>query len=145
MTRKRIQYTPDDPDKYTLEEMTEKKEEICERATDQGRLQQLASLMKMEKKSVIIIGIMSSTVGLFLLATAVAVPQVSASNNNCVDLDCIKERVIRCILEAAGEYEFRECIKEYLPNNSSLSCPQGPAYDLLYRDWCVPAPPQVRP
>lgn len=38
MTRKRIQYTPDDPDKYTLEEMTEKKEEICERATDQGRL-----------------------------------------------------------------------------------------------------------
>jgi hypothetical protein len=25
MTRKRIQYTPDDSDKYTLEEMTEKK------------------------------------------------------------------------------------------------------------------------
>lgn len=80
-----------------------------------------------EKKSVIIIGIISSTVGLFLLATAVAVPQVSASNNNCVDLDCIKER--RCILEAAGEYEFRECIKEYPSNNSSLSCPQGPTYE----------------
>jgi hypothetical protein len=101
--------------------------------------------MKMEKKSAIIISIISSTVGLFLLATAVAVPQVSASNNNCVDLDCIKERVIRCILEAAGEYEFRECIKEYPSNNFSLSCPQGPAYDLLYRDWCVPPPPQVRP
>jgi hypothetical protein len=32
MTRKRIQNTPDDPDKFTLEEMTEKTEEICERA-----------------------------------------------------------------------------------------------------------------
>jgi hypothetical protein len=30
MTRKRIQYIPDDPDKFTLQEMTE----ICERATD---------------------------------------------------------------------------------------------------------------
>ena len=99
----------------------------------------------MEKESVIIIGIISSTVGLFLLATAVAVPLVSASNNNCVDIDCIKERVIRCILEDDGEYEIRECIKEYPSNNSSLSCPQGPAFDLLYRDWCVPAPPQVRP
>ena len=99
----------------------------------------------MEKKSVIIIGIISSTIGLFLLATAVAVPLVSASNNNCVDIDCIKERVIRCILEDDGEYEIRECNKEYPSNNSSLSCPQGPAFDLLYRDWCVPAPPQVRP
>ena len=34
MTRKRIQYTTDDPDKFTLQEMTEKTEEICERATD---------------------------------------------------------------------------------------------------------------
>jgi|GEM_PF-3796377 hypothetical protein len=34
MTRKRIQYTTDDPDKITLEEMTGKTEEICERATD---------------------------------------------------------------------------------------------------------------
>lgn len=34
MTRKRIQYTPDDPVKFTLKEMTEKTEEICERATD---------------------------------------------------------------------------------------------------------------
>jgi hypothetical protein len=49
--------------------------------------------MKMEKKSVIIIGIISSTVGLFLLATAVAVPQVSASNNNCVDLEPIRKGV----------------------------------------------------
>ena len=105
----------------------------------------MASLTKMEKKRVIIIGIISSTVGLFLLAAAVAVPQVSASNNNCVDLDCIKERVIRCILEAAGEYEIRECIMGYPPNNSNLSCPSGPSFDLLYRDWCVPAPPQARP
>ena len=96
----------------------------------------------MEKKSVIIVGIISSIVGLFLLVTAVAVPLVSASNNDYVDLDCIKGRVIRCILEAAGEFEIRECIKEYPSNNSSLSCPQGPAFDLLYRDWCVPAPPQ---
>lgn len=36
MTRKRIQYTPDDPDKFTLKEMTEKTEEICEWVTDQG-------------------------------------------------------------------------------------------------------------
>jgi hypothetical protein len=49
--------------------------------------------MKMEKKSGIIIGIISSTVGLFLLATAVAVPQVSASNNNCVDLEPIRKVV----------------------------------------------------
>lgn len=34
MTRKRIQYTTDDPDKFTLQEMTENIEEICERATD---------------------------------------------------------------------------------------------------------------
>ena len=45
--------------------------------------------------------------------TAVAVPLVSATNNDYVDLDCIKGRVIRCILEAAGEFEIRECIKEY--------------------------------
>ena len=96
----------------------------------------------MEKKSVIIVGIISSIVRLFLLVTAVAVPLVSASNNDYVDLDCIKGRVIRCILEAAGEFEIRECIMEYPSNNSSLSCPQGPAFDLLYRDWCVPAPPQ---
>ena len=30
MTRTRIQYTTDDPDKFTLQEMTEKTEEICE-------------------------------------------------------------------------------------------------------------------
>jgi hypothetical protein len=34
MTRKRIHYISDDPDKFTLEEMTEKTEEICEGATD---------------------------------------------------------------------------------------------------------------
>jgi hypothetical protein len=34
MTRKRIQYITDDPDKFTLQEMTEKTEEICESATD---------------------------------------------------------------------------------------------------------------
>ena len=30
MNRKRMQYTPDDPDKFTLQEMTEKTEVICE-------------------------------------------------------------------------------------------------------------------
>ena len=34
MTRKRIQYTTDHPDKFTLQERTEKTEEICERVTD---------------------------------------------------------------------------------------------------------------
>ena len=34
MTRMRILYTTDDPDKFTLQEMTEKTEDICERATD---------------------------------------------------------------------------------------------------------------
>ena len=38
MNRERIQYTPDDPDKFTLQEMTEKTEVICESATDLGVL-----------------------------------------------------------------------------------------------------------
>jgi len=64
--------------------------EVYERATDQGVV--VVDITNEGEKECIIIGIISSTVGLFLLATAVAVPQVSASNNNCVDLDCIKER-----------------------------------------------------
>jgi hypothetical protein len=57
MTRKRIHYTPDDPDKFTLEEMTEKTE--------------YPSLIDMKKKSVIIGANISTTVALFLLVTAV--------------------------------------------------------------------------
>jgi hypothetical protein len=71
-------------------------------------------------KSIAVAGIISSTIGLFLLVAAVAVPLVSASSNNCVDLDCIKERVIQCILEAAGKYEIKECIKEYTLSPISL-------------------------
>jgi hypothetical protein len=79
----------------------------------------------MGKKS--IVGIIGNTVGLFLLVTvAVAVPSVSASNYNCVDIDCLRqklerickddtappyldcENILRCI--DAGEQEImREC------------------------------------
>jgi hypothetical protein len=43
----------------------------------------------MKKKSVIIGAIISTTVALFLLVTAVAVPSVNVSNNDCIDIDCL--------------------------------------------------------
>jgi hypothetical protein len=85
----------------------------------------------MKKKSVIIGANISTTVALFLLVTALAVPPVSASNNDCIDIDCLKQKlerickegtappyldcgnILRCI--DAGEQEImRECARGYL-------------------------------
>ena len=76
-------------------------------------------------------GSIGTIVGLFLLMTAVTVPSVNASNNNCVDIDCLKEKlkrmckegsappyldcenILRCI--NAGEQEImRQCTRGYL-------------------------------
>jgi hypothetical protein len=77
----------------------------------------------------IIVGIISNTVGLFLLVTAAEVPLVSASND-CVGIECLRqklerickegtappyldcENILRCI--DAGEQEImRECARGY--------------------------------
>lgn len=49
----------------------------------------------MEEKELDRGGIIGSIVGLFLLVTAVIVQSVSASNNNCVNIDCLKEKLER--------------------------------------------------
>jgi hypothetical protein len=100
----------------------------------------------MTKKSVII-GSSSivTIVGSFLLVTVIAVQSVSASNNNCVDIDCLRlvcekqkpeylgcENILRCI--DAGEQEImRECVRGYPADNESGSCN---SQDLLLRSWC---------
>lgn len=89
-------------------------------------LKWLASLIYMKKKSVIICGIKGTIFGLFLLAAA-AVPSVSAFTSNCVDIECLKEKlrlmcetdpkleyldyenILRCI--DAREPELMKCIK----------------------------------
>jgi hypothetical protein len=48
--------------------------------------------------SVIIDGIIGSIVRLFILVTAAVVPSVSVSNN-CVDIDCFREKLEREKLE----------------------------------------------
>jgi hypothetical protein len=93
-----------------------------------------------------------TVIGLFLLAAAIvaALQSASASNNNCVDIDCLKEKlklicesdpkpnyldcqnILRCI--DAGEQELmRECVKAYPADNESRSCN---SQDLLLRSWC---------
>ncbi|MGH9974950.1 MAG: hypothetical protein ACRD8Z_03820 [Nitrososphaeraceae archaeon] len=108
----------------------------------------MPSLMDMEKKSVIIVGIIGNTVGLFLLVTAaVAVSSVSASNN-CIDIDCLRqklerickdgtapsyldcENILRCI--DAGEQEImRECARGYSLVENEIRIYNSP--NLLYR------------
>jgi hypothetical protein len=61
--------------------------------------------MDMEKKSLIIGGIIGSIVGLFLLVTSVIVPAVSASNN---DIDCLKEK-LRRICQSDPKPEYLDC------------------------------------
>jgi hypothetical protein len=88
-------------------------------------------------------------VGLLFLATfAAAVPSVNASN--CVDIDCLKEKLrllcktdpkpdyldcqnfLKCM--DAGEQEImRECVKSYSVDNESSVCD---SQDLLARSWC---------
>jgi hypothetical protein len=58
----------------------------------------MPSLMDIEKKSVIVGSITGSIVGLFLLVTAVAIPSVGATNN-CVDIDCLKQKLERICKE----------------------------------------------
>jgi hypothetical protein len=101
--------------------------------------------MDMKKKKAISDGSTGTIVGLFLLVTAaVAVPSASASDN-CVDIDCLKEKVrLKCELKTdeseyincknmlkcmdADEQELRkECINEYRACDST---------DLLLRSWC---------
>src|SRR5919106_4976043 len=93
-----------------------------------------------------------TVIGLFPLAAAIAaaLQSASASNNNCVDIDCLKEKlklicesdpkpnyldcqnILRCI--DAGEQELmRECVRAYPADNESSSCN---SQDLLLRSWC---------
>jgi hypothetical protein len=104
----------------------------------------------MKKKGVVIIGSIGTIVGLLLLATTIAVLPVYASTNNCVDIDCLREKlkllcesdpkpnyldcqnILRCI--DAGEQEImRECVRGYRADNESRSCN---SQDLLLRSWC---------
>ena len=55
----------------------------------------MPSLTDMKKKSLIVGRSICTIVGLFLLMTVIVVPSVSASNNNCVDIDCLKEKLRR--------------------------------------------------
>jgi hypothetical protein len=45
----------------------------------------MPSLMDMEKKSMIIVGIIGNTVGLFLLMTATVAVSLVSDSNNCID------------------------------------------------------------
>jgi hypothetical protein len=106
----------------------------------------------MKKKSVIISSSIGTIVSLFLSMTYVGVvPSVSSSNNSCVDIDCIKEKlrqicetnpkpeyldcqnILRCM--DAGEQEImRECARAYsLLENETRICN---SQDLLLRSWC---------
>jgi hypothetical protein len=60
------------------------------------------SLIDMKKKSVIIGAIISTTVALFLLVTVVAVPSVNASNTDCIDIDCLKQKLERICKEGTA-------------------------------------------
>ena len=53
----------------------------------------MPSLIDMKKKRVIIGAIIGTTAALFLFVTAVEVPSVNASNNNCVNIDCLKKKL----------------------------------------------------
>ena len=64
--------------------------------------------MDMEKKSLIIGGIIGSIVGLFLLVTAIALPSVSASNN-CVDIEYLNQKLER-IYEKGVAPSYLDCI-----------------------------------
>lgn len=91
-----------------------------------------------------------TVIGLFLLVVAAAFQSASASTNNCVDIDCLKEKlklvcesdpkpkyldcenILRCI--DAGEQEvMRERVMAYPADNDSRSCNSE---DLLFRSWC---------
>ena len=66
----------------------------------------------MKKKSAIIGGSIGTILGLFPLVTAV--PSVSASNNSCVDIDCLKEK-LRFICESDPKPKYCPIhITEYL-------------------------------
>ena len=73
-----------------------------------------------------------------------------STDDNCIDIDCLKEKLKRMCKEAsarsyldcenilrcidAGEQELmRECVKGYPADNESRSCN---SQDLLYRSWC---------
>jgi hypothetical protein len=106
----------------------------------------------MKKKSVIMGSSLGSIVGLFLLVAAAAAGLQStiASHANCVDIDCLKEKlrlscetdlkpdyigcqnILRCM--DAGEQEImRECVESYPTDNESSACN---SQDLLARSWC---------
>ena len=57
----------------------------------------------MEEKEVDCGGIIGSIVGLFLLVTAVIGQSVSVSNNNCVNIDCFKEKLERICKEGPAQ------------------------------------------
>lgn len=57
----------------------------------------------MEEKELDRGGIIGSIVGLFLLVTAVIVQSVSVSNNNCVNIDCFKEKLERICKEGPAQ------------------------------------------
>ena len=100
----------------------------------------------------IIGAIISPIVALFLLVTAVAAPSVNASNNNCVGINCLKEKlerickegtappyldcenILRCI--DGGEQEIMKCAKGYLLLQLLNETETCNSQDLLYRSWC---------
>jgi hypothetical protein len=57
---------------------------------------------------VIIGGIMSSIIGSFLLVAAVIVSALSASNNDCTDIGCLKEN-LRRICQSDPKPEYLDC------------------------------------
>jgi hypothetical protein len=101
--------------------------------------------------SVIIDGIIGSIVGLFLLVTAAVVPSVSASNN-CVDIDCLREKLERICKEGTappyldcenifrcmngGEQEIMKCAKVYLLSVCDLYNNNSSFDDMLLHSWC---------
>ena len=83
----------------------------------------------------IIGGIIGNIIGLFFLVAAVIVTSVSASNNDCADIDCLKqnlerickdgsappyldcENILRCM--HGGEQEIMKCVKMYPAANQT--------------------------
>lgn len=105
----------------------------------------------MERRSVIPGSCIGSMVGLLFFMEMTTVMGIDNSiDNNCNEIDCLKEKLKRMCMEGttplyldcenilrcieAGEQEImRECVRGYPAENLSRSCN---SQDLLYRSWC---------
>jgi hypothetical protein len=111
----------------------------------------MSSLLNIEIKSVIVVSCIGVIVGLrFFMETANVLGIENSTDNNCIDIDCLKEliermcivgkaplyldceNILRCI-DAREQEIMSECVKRYPADNESRSCN---SQDLLYRSWC---------